>query len=155
MPPARAVTLTAVPAAGSIFAGWSGACAGTGTCAVTVNTATGVTATFKVGPPSTPPATPGFPSVTELAADASGVTFAVVWTAASGAASYRYAAAFIDGTAAQQGTVTAPSLQLRMPYHATGAAVSRFICVRSVNAAGQSSLDQSCNAVPVPARPGG
>ena len=91
-------------------------------CAVTVNTATGVTATFKVGPPSTPPATPGFPSVTQLAADASGVTFAIVWTAASGAASYRYAAAFNDETAAQQGTVTAPSLQLRMPYHATGAA---------------------------------
>jgi hypothetical protein len=153
--PGTTVTLTAVPDAGSIFAGWSGACAGTATCAVTVNTATGVTATFKVGPPSTPPATPGYPSVTQLAADASGVTFAVVWTAASGAASYRYVAAFSDGTAAQQGTVAALSLQLRMPYHATGAAVSGFICVRSVDAAAQSSLDQSCHAVPVPARPGG
>ncbi|HYL12830.1 MAG TPA: hypothetical protein VEV41_07330, partial [Terriglobales bacterium] len=40
------VTLTATPAAGSTFAGWSGACAGTGTCNVTMNSAQSVTATF-------------------------------------------------------------------------------------------------------------
>jgi hypothetical protein len=39
------VTLTAVPAAGSRFAGWSGAgCAGTGTCTVTLGAARSVTA---------------------------------------------------------------------------------------------------------------
>jgi hypothetical protein len=41
------VTLTAIPASGSTFAGWNGGgCSGTGTCVVTVNSATGVTATF-------------------------------------------------------------------------------------------------------------
>jgi Divergent InlB B-repeat domain len=41
------VTLTASPAAGSTFAGWSGAgCAGTGACSVTMNAAQSVTATF-------------------------------------------------------------------------------------------------------------
>ena len=40
------INLTAVPAAGSTFAGWSGACTGTGACAVTMNAVQGVTATF-------------------------------------------------------------------------------------------------------------
>jgi hypothetical protein len=40
------VTLTAAANAGSGFAGWSGACTGTGTCVVTMNAATSVTATF-------------------------------------------------------------------------------------------------------------
>ena len=40
------VTLTAVPAAGSTFAGWSGACTGSGACQVTMSAAQSVTATF-------------------------------------------------------------------------------------------------------------
>jgi hypothetical protein len=50
----QTVSLTAVPASGSTFAGWSGGgCSGTGTCSVTVSAATTVTATFdmKVAPP--------------------------------------------------------------------------------------------------------
>ena len=44
-----AITLTATPDASSIFAGWSGDCAGTGTCQVTMNGAKSVTATFALG----------------------------------------------------------------------------------------------------------
>jgi cysteine-rich repeat protein len=40
------VQLTATPNAGSSFAGWTGACAGTGTCLVTMSAAQSVTATF-------------------------------------------------------------------------------------------------------------
>jgi uncharacterized membrane protein len=40
------VTLTATPDAGSSFTGWSAPCSGTGTCTVTLNTSTQVTATF-------------------------------------------------------------------------------------------------------------
>jgi hypothetical protein len=40
------VVLTATPASGSSFAGWSGACSGTGTCSVTMSQARSVTATF-------------------------------------------------------------------------------------------------------------
>ncbi len=42
------VTLTATPATGSSFAGWSGACTGTGTCIVSMTAARSVTATFNV-----------------------------------------------------------------------------------------------------------
>ena len=48
------VSLTATPAAGSQFSGWSGACTGTSTCNVTMNAARSVTATFAVLPPPPP-----------------------------------------------------------------------------------------------------
>jgi uncharacterized repeat protein (TIGR02543 family) len=40
------VTLTASPASGYVFSGWSGACTGTGGCSVTMNAARSVTAIF-------------------------------------------------------------------------------------------------------------
>ncbi len=43
------VTLTATPHAGSSFAGWSGDCAGTSTCSLTMNQSHTVTATFNGG----------------------------------------------------------------------------------------------------------
>ena len=42
------VTVTATPATGSIFAGWSGACSGMGDCVVTMTTNLNVTATFAI-----------------------------------------------------------------------------------------------------------
>ncbi|HET7446012.1 MAG TPA: PKD domain-containing protein, partial [Solirubrobacterales bacterium] len=44
------VTLTATPAAGSEFKGWSGACTGTGPCEVTMSAAKAVTAEFALIP---------------------------------------------------------------------------------------------------------
>jgi MYXO-CTERM domain-containing protein len=49
-PEETSVTLTAVPAAGSTFAGWSGACTGTGACVISVTSNLDVTATFDPGP---------------------------------------------------------------------------------------------------------
>jgi len=66
------VTLQATPAAGSVFTGWSGGCAGTGSCQLTLNADAAVTATFApapsegggeqgggtVPPPTSPPQSP-------------------------------------------------------------------------------------------------
>ncbi|GAK57195.1 fibronectin type III domain protein [Candidatus Vecturithrix granuli] len=45
-PSGTGVTLTATPATGSTFTGWSGACSGTGVCTVSMTAARSVTATF-------------------------------------------------------------------------------------------------------------
>ena len=63
------VQLSAQPASGSTFAGWSGACSGTGDCSVTINADATVMATFNAVPPPAPdecaglgiPAAPGTP----------------------------------------------------------------------------------------------
>ena len=68
------VNLTAAPAAGSTFAGWSGGCAGTGPCSLTMNAATADTATFALQTlsPSSPPSdtTPPTVSITAPTAGA-------------------------------------------------------------------------------------
>jgi PKD repeat protein len=45
------VTLTAAPDPGSVFAGWSGDCSGTGSCQLTMGQARSVTATFAANQP--------------------------------------------------------------------------------------------------------
>jgi hypothetical protein len=46
------VTLAATPAAGSTFAGWTGACSGTGPCTVTMDASRSVSAAFELSPPT-------------------------------------------------------------------------------------------------------
>lgn len=52
--PQSSVTLTATPAAGSVFTGWSGACTGTGTCTVALPYDQNVIATFGPGGTTAP-----------------------------------------------------------------------------------------------------
>lgn len=59
-----AVSLSATPAGGSSFGGWSGACSGTGACNVTLDINRAVTATFTAA--GTPPASPTWLRVTTV-----------------------------------------------------------------------------------------
>jgi len=55
-PAQTSVTLTAVPAIGSVFSGWAGDCSGTEpNCTLVLGTTRNVTALFDVRPPSPPP----------------------------------------------------------------------------------------------------
>ena len=56
--PGSSVTLTATAAAGSRFAGWSGACTGAGTCTIPLPYDQSVTATFIAVPPDSSPPKP-------------------------------------------------------------------------------------------------
>ncbi len=76
------VTLTATPATGSTFTGWSGACTGTASCIVTMTQARSVTATFTLNTfeVGTPPASTGGTVTVEVvtpAAAADAALFAV------------------------------------------------------------------------------
>ncbi len=75
------VTLTASAASGSTFAGWSGACSGTGTCTISMTQTRSVTATFNlsVSPPST-----GL----SASCSSSGTSATLSWNAVSGATYY-------------------------------------------------------------------
>jgi YVTN family beta-propeller protein len=55
VPDGKVITFTNVPTSGSIFAGWGGACSGTGACQVTMNATQTVQATFNLsaGPTTT------------------------------------------------------------------------------------------------------
>jgi len=65
------VTLTATPASGSTFAGWSGACSGTGTCQIKMSEEMAVTATFSATGTSAPGApTPVLTSAPTAVTDA-------------------------------------------------------------------------------------
>jgi hypothetical protein len=49
-PSGTMVTLTASPATGSAFSGWTGGgCSGTGTCTITMSSVKAITATFNLG----------------------------------------------------------------------------------------------------------
>jgi trimeric autotransporter adhesin len=91
------VTLTATAAAGSTFAGWSGACSGTGTCSVTMTAAKAVTATFNS---SSSPAVTLTPTSLNFGDVATGVTSAVksVTLKNSGKATLTITAITITGT---------------------------------------------------------
>jgi hypothetical protein len=90
------VTLSATPASGSTFSGWSGACSGTGACVVALNAAASATATFTLNPVTPPPPPPpptGAPSITlTLAGD--GVVIASDWSiyCAAGQCTHNYPA---------------------------------------------------------------
>lgn len=73
-----AVTLSAAPASGSTFAGWSGACSGAGQCSVSVSGAVDVGASFATVPCSVPAAPTGLTATAQAKRQ-----IALTWTDAA------------------------------------------------------------------------
>lgn len=90
------VTLSASPAAGSMFAGWNGACSGTGACTVAMTSDVGVGATFNLAPVTFSFTTPA------AGANVTG-NVTVGFTASGGSGGYTYRVT-IDGVQVYAGT---------------------------------------------------
>ena len=99
------VELTAAPAAGSTFAGWSGACAGTGTCITILSENRQVTATFTANASSTGSSSAGSGGVLGATAASSSVLLvgSTVTVQSSGEAAVKLDCA---GTTACSGKLT-------------------------------------------------
>ena len=76
-PEGTSVTLTATPDSSFVFAGWSGACSGSGTCVVTMDAAKNVTATFALenSDPATTLITHYYVSILEREPEEEGLAF--------------------------------------------------------------------------------
>ena len=119
------VTLTATPATGSTFAGWSGAaCSGTGTCSVNMTAAQSVTATFNLvtfplsvtsagsgsGSITSNPSGISCPTSTCSASFTSGTTVTLTATPAAGSTFAGWSGAACPGTGACSLSMTANQL---------------------------------------------
>ncbi len=128
--PGTVVTLTAVPDAGSTFAGWTGGgCSGTGTCTVAMTSAQAVTATFTLAPV--------LPAITSFTATPSVRTSAGVSTLAwttTGATSV--AISGLGGTFALSGT------------RDVSVAATTTYTLTAANAAGSVTATATVNVLP-------
>ncbi|CAK0765910.1 exported hypothetical protein [Gammaproteobacteria bacterium] len=138
------VTLTATPTTRSAFIGWTGDCAGTSTCVVTMNAPRTVTASFA--------ALPLAPKITSAIAGNAQVT--LKWLAVNGATSYK----IYQGTTAG-GESSTPFMTdvtgTSIPVTGLTNGVKHFFKMAAINAVGNSLLSNEVSATPVspPAAP--
>lgn len=149
------VTLSATPAGGSTFSGWSGACSGSGSCVVTMSTVKNVTATFNTTGPAPDTTAPTAP--TNLAATVvSASQIDLSWTASTDAVG-------VTGYSVErcQGSGCSSFSQIATPsgtsYQDTGlsAGTSYSYRVRAIDAAGNlsgySNVASATTQTPAPA----
>ena len=79
-----------MPDAGNTFGGWSGACTGTGGCAVVLDAAKSVTATFAASAQATPAPTVSSVTATQASPQAAGTPLTLTATATGGTAPYQF-----------------------------------------------------------------
>ncbi|MBK7001990.1 MAG: DUF1566 domain-containing protein [Rhodoferax sp.] len=133
------VTLTATPATGSTFTGWSGACSGTSTCVVSMSAAQNVTATFalSVSAPvctlSASPATITAGGSTTLTATCTPAATSYTWT--GGTCASTSASCTVTPTATTAYTVAGTNTV------GTGAATSTTVTVTPTGGALQPNAD--------------
>jgi hypothetical protein len=107
---------------------------------------------------TSPPPPPGPLTVGPPAVQPTGALFKVTWEAVLDPPAnlpvpvYRWTAGFNDGSEPMQGAVAGTVLNLRLPYHASGA-TSGFVCVLAEDAAGNRSPGPTCATIAMPAKP--
>jgi hypothetical protein len=118
------VTLTATAASGHTFAGWSGACSGTGACEVTIGPDQAVTATFTADP--TPTVTPTGPGAGTVTGPGAG-TVTGSGSACPGTCSPSYPARTVAGAAKAPSCTLMRAHRLLAPPHLKPRRDGRFV----------------------------
>lgn len=109
----ESVTLTASPASGSAFNGWSGACTGTGSCMVQMTAAQSVTAAFALTP-STIGTTTSLTTSPNLSVEGGEITVTFAVTPNAGSSTPSGTVTVSDGSATCSATVAAGSCRLTL-----------------------------------------
>jgi uncharacterized repeat protein (TIGR02543 family) len=160
-PAPTSVTLTATPATGMTFTGWTDACSGTGACTVTMDAAKTATATFAPPGDTTPPGEPGPLQISAPTLLPNGAQYTISWAQSMDqpcncpASAYPWRLGWNDGTHAQSGQVSTLNTIVVVPYPPAGTTMQWFACVRAKDAAGNLSLDPngSCGGGVLPQAP--
>ena len=114
------VGLSATAATGSTFTGWSGACTGTGGCAVVLDAAKSVTATFAVGAQATTTLTMSSVTAAQASPVVAGTALTLTATATGGTAPYQFKWWVWNGSAWSVAREWAPGNTLRWTPTAPG-----------------------------------
>lgn len=117
---------------------------------LTTYTATAVSDSTDNTPPpqdTIPPGAPGHPELSFSLAGADSFSVQATWTAGSGAASYDWATGMDSGGWDAAGEVATGTVTIRAPRYSGG----YWICIASVDEAGNRSQEMSCNTFTAPA----
>lgn len=123
------------------------------TAGVTVQTQTVADSTTPIVTDTTPPPPPSGLVLASTWTDSTQFTLTASWQSVPGAALYGWRTGSNDGSWSSQDTTSAVNATVSVPLSSSGSGY--WLCVASVDTAGNTSTDGACGSYAAPAAPGG